>query len=70
MKRKRVPYKKMHYTFAGRGTARKEKRGYESIEAAEGAIREAGYNLREFSIYLCDVCGLWHIGHYKDEREL
>ena len=55
----------MHWTWNSTTGERKPKQAFETLDDALLQMRRCRY----YGIvqpYVCDVCGKWHIGHYRE----
>lgn len=56
-------YKQMHWTY--RNGEQKAKKGFATLDEALLFMKRNKFE-GEVCPYVCDVCGMWHIGHHKD----
>lgn len=56
-------YRKMHWTY-GKGGIQKPKMAFDTLDEA---LRFARNNCPDCQPYVCDVCGAWHLGHYRKD---
>ena len=59
-------YRNMHWTWNSRTGEQKAKQGFETLDEALLFKARHGFG-NEVSPYVCDVCGKWHLGHYRKE---
>ena len=60
----KVHYRSMHWTYTSNNGQRKAKAGYATLE--EALLAKSRTNIgKELVPYVCDVCGMWHLGHSK-----
>jgi len=59
-------YSSMHWTWNSTTGERKPKQAFETLDDALLQMRRCRY-YGEVQPYVCDVCGKWHIGHYREK---
>ena len=52
----KMSYPRRHYN-----SQKKAKKQFQTIKEAENYIKER--NLKGYTIYLCDICSMYHISH-------
>ena len=53
----------MHWTW--KGQERVPKRGFASLDEALAFMDRNRIDKDELAPYVCDSCGMWHIGHVR-----
>ena len=56
-------YRGMHWTW--KGQERVPKRGFASLDEALAFMDRNRIDKDELAPYVCDSCGMWHIGHVR-----
>lgn len=54
-------YRGMHWTY--KGQERVPKKGFETLDEALAFIRHNFADPDAMAPYVCNSCGMWHIGH-------
>lgn len=59
-------YRNMHWTYNSMTGEKKAKKGFPTLDEALLFMRRNKFD-GIVQPYVCDVCGMWHIGHYKEK---
>lgn len=57
-----------HWTRHVVGMEAKPKQGFDTLQDCEAHLRKLGYNVLDYTCYVCQECGKWHYGHYKQRK--
>lgn len=65
-KKKKKTYSKSHWTTSYKTGERKAKIGFNTLDEAL-LFKSRNHFDGEVQPYVCPVCHLWHLGHYRDK---